>query len=75
MYYNFTTNIVNCPIVNTQFVQSQSNLLLPVNFTNVYYGNLYSSFNLNTNLITFQTPITFTIKVTALGGTIVYQQA
>ena len=49
--------------------------MLPINFTNVYYGNSYSSFNLDPKLVKLNTPITFTIKVTALGGSIIYQQA
>jgi len=49
--------------------------MLPEKFINVYYGNLYSSFNLDPNLVIFKSVITFTIKVTALGGSIIYQQA
>ena len=47
--------------MKTQFVQSQSNLLPPVNFTNVYYGDSYSSLNLDPNLVTLNTTITFKI--------------
>ncbi len=54
-------------------MQSQSNLLLPVNFTNVFYGNSYSSLNLDPNLVTLNTPINFVIEVTALGGSTIYQ--
>ena len=34
---------------------------------------MYSSFNLEPNLVKFNTPITFKIKVTALGGSTIYQ--
>ena len=31
-YYNFTTDSKFCPIINTQFVQSYLNEILPVGF-------------------------------------------
>lgn len=73
MYNNFTTDSVYCPVINTKFVKSQLDQSLPVGFKNIINRKVYSTFDLDPKLIIFESPINFVIKVTALGGYILYQ--